>query len=152
MSMVYYDSPLGLLLIEERYGNIVRISNEDYRTLPEESNSVLDDAIKQIDEYFKGRRTNFDLKIEMFGTPYMLSIWEELRKIPYGTTITYKELARRVGNEKGARSAGGACGKNNIMIVVPCHRVIGSDGNLTGFTGGLDLKAKLLAHEYRNSN
>lgn len=152
MSIAYYDSPLGLLLIEERHGSVVKLSNEDYRTLPEDSNSTLDEAIKQVDEYFKGRRREFDLKLEVFGTPYMLKVWEELKKIPYGTTITYKELARRVGNIKGARSAGGACGKNNIMIIIPCHRVIGSNGRLTGFTGGLDLKAKLLELEYRYLN
>src|SRR5690554_5756198 len=149
MSIVYYDSPVGLLLIEERYGKIVRITNEDYRVHNDESNELLDEAIKQLDEYFNGKRFEFDLPIEVNGTPYMLKVWNELLKIPYGETISYQELARRVGNEKGARSAGGACGKNNIIIVIPCHRVIGKNGKLTGYTGGLNIKAKLLDLEYK---
>lgn len=149
MSIAYYDSPVGLLLIEGRYGKIVRITNEDYRVHNDESNEVLDEAIKQLDEYFNGKRFEFDLPIEVNGTPYMLKVWNELLKIPYGETISYQELARRVGNEKGARSAGGACGKNNIIIVIPCHRVIGKNGKLTGYTGGLNIKAKLLDLEYK---
>lgn len=149
MSIAYYDSPVGLLLIEERYGKIVRITNEDYKVHNDESNEVLDEAIKQLDEYFNGKRFEFDLPIEVNGTPYMLKVWNELLKIPYGETVSYQELARRVGNEKGARSAGGACGKNNIIIVIPCHRVIGKNGKLTGYTGGLNIKAKLLDLEYK---
>lgn len=152
MAVAYYDSLVGLLMLEERYGKIVKLDNVDYRTLKEEMNPVLENAIKQLDEYFKGARKDFDLEIEMFGTPYMLKVWDELKKIPYGTTISYSELARRVGNIKGARSAGGACGRNNIMIIVPCHRVIGKNGKLVGFGGGLDMKAKLLDFEYRNLN
>lgn len=153
MSIAYYDSPIGLLKIEERYGKLVGLDYVGYRTVEEERNEVLDNVVNQLDEYFSGKRKDFDLDIEMFGTPYMLAIWEELKKIPYGTTITYSELARRVGNIKGSRSAGGACGKNKIMIVVPCHRVIGKNGKLTGFSGGgIDVKAKLLDFEYKNLN
>jgi len=152
MAIVYYDSLIGLLLIEERYGKIVRIVNVDYRTHKEELNPILENIVKQLDEYFLGRRKTFEIETETFGTPYMLKVWEELKKIPYGTTISYSELAKRVGNEKGARSAGGACGKNNVIIVIPCHRVIGKDGKLVGFTGGLSVKQKLLELEYRNIN
>lgn len=153
MSVAYYESPIGLLMIEERHGKLVALDNVGYRTVKEETNPVLDNVKQQLDEYFSGKRKEFNLEIEMFGTPYMLAVWEELKKIPYGTTIPYSELARRVGNIKGARSAGGACGKNKIMIVVPCHRVIGKSGKLTGFSGGgIDVKAKLLDFEYKNLN
>lgn len=149
MGIIYYESPVGLLLIEERHGKIVRITNEDYRVHKEEVNEVLIDAVKQLEEYFNGKRFEFDLDMEVNGTPYMLKVWEELQKIPYGETITYQELARRVGNIKGARSAGGACGKNNIMIVIPCHRVIGKNGKLTGYAGGINIKAQLLELEFK---
>jgi methylated-DNA-[protein]-cysteine S-methyltransferase len=152
MAITYYDSIVGLLLIEERYGKIVKLEVVDYKTQKDELNPVLENVIMQLDEYFMGKRREFDVEVEMFGTPYMLKVWEELKKIPYGTTISYQELARRVGNEKGARSAGGACGKNSVMIIVPCHRVIGKDGSLVGFGGGLGVKQKLLELEYRNLN
>jgi len=102
---------------------------------------------KQLRLYFSGKLRRFDLPLDMRGTPFQIKVWKELCRIPYGKTITYGELARRIGNPKAARAVGMANNKNNIGIVVPCHRVIGADGSLTGYAGGTHLKAILLEHE-----
>ncbi len=102
---------------------------------------------RELDEYFAGRRRAFDLVLAPAGTPFQLAVWEELRRIPFGGTTTYGELARRVGRPTAARAVGAAVGRNPISIIVPCHRVVGSDGALTGFAGGLDRKRALLALE-----
>ena len=103
---------------------------------------------KELDEYFSGKRKTFDLPLKLNGTEFQKKIWQELIKIPYGKTISYKELARKAGNEKACRAAGMANNKNKIMIVIPCHRVIGSNGKLTGYAGGLKIKAALLRIEH----
>ena len=99
---------------------------------------------KQIGEYFRGERTKFDLDLAPEGTSFQLAAWRQLRRIPYGKTISYGEQAKRMGNPKASRAVGGANGENPISIIVPCHRVIGADGRLTGFGGGLGMKKKLL--------
>jgi methylated-DNA-[protein]-cysteine S-methyltransferase len=104
-------------------------------------------ATTQLQEYFEGKRQAFDLKMEMKGTPFQKTVWKALTDIPYGTTISYGELARRIGNENASRAVGLANGKNPISIIVPCHRVIGASGKLTGYGGGLELKQALLEHE-----
>ena len=104
-------------------------------------------VIAQLDEYFAGARRKFDLPLAPRGTPFQLKVWRELRKIPYGRTITYATLARRAGNEAACRAVGAANGRNPLPIVVPCHRVLGSDGSLTGFGGGIDAKRALLQLE-----
>ncbi len=101
----------------------------------------------QLRAYFAGERKQFDLPLEMEGTEFQLSVWRELQRIPYGETISYLELARRIGNPKAVRAVGLANGQNPIPIIVPCHRVIGSDGSLTGFGGGMENKRKLLELE-----
>ena len=101
----------------------------------------------QLDEYFAGTRRRFDLPLAPRGTPFQLKVWRELRKIPYGKTITYATLAHRAGNDDACRAVGAANGRNPLPIVVPCHRVIGADGSLTGFGGGLDAKRALLRLE-----
>lgn len=106
-------------------------------------------ARKQLQEYFAGEREQFELPLHPLGTPFQLAVWQQLRLIPYGTTISYGELARRVGNPAASRAVGAANGRNPLSIVVPCHRVIGSNGSLTGFSGGLPIKLKLLALEQR---
>ncbi|WEN14048.1 methylated-DNA--[protein]-cysteine S-methyltransferase [Rhodanobacter sp. AS-Z3] len=106
---------------------------------------------KQLQEYFAGKRQHFELPLHPVGTPFQLSVWQQLRLIPYGTTISYGELARRVGNPNASRAVGAANGRNPLSIVVPCHRVIGSNGSLTGFSGGLPIKQKLLALEQRTT-
>jgi methylated-DNA-[protein]-cysteine S-methyltransferase len=108
---------------------------------------VLDEAVRQLDEYFAGERLEFDLPLEPNGTPFQRQAWTALRTIPYGETISYGEQAGRLGDRNKSRAVGAANGKNPIPIVVPCHRVIGANGHLTGFGGGLDVKAWLLQHE-----
>ena len=104
---------------------------------------------RQLEEYFAGDRTQFDLILHPIGTPFQLAVWEELGRIPYGVTISYAELARRIGQPLAVRAVGAANGRNPIPIVLPCHRVIGSNGSLTGFGGGLPTKRFLLAMEDR---
>jgi methylated-DNA-[protein]-cysteine S-methyltransferase len=108
---------------------------------------VLDDATRQLAEYFDGARQEFDLPLDPSGTGFQQSAWTALRSIPFGATISYGEQAARMGDRRKARAVGAANGRNPIPIIVPCHRVVGSNGSLTGFAGGLDTKAWLLDHE-----
>lgn len=108
---------------------------------------VLSDAARQLTEYFEGDRVEFELPLDPVGTPFQLEAWTALRSIPYGETVTYGEQAARMGDRRKARAVGAANGKNPLSIVVPCHRVVGADGSLTGFAGGVETKAWLLAHE-----
>lgn len=116
-------------------------------TVPRGDNAILARAQAQLAEYFAGNRTSFDLPLEMAGTEFERSVWNLLRDIPYGATTSYGDLARRLGTPKDARAVGAANGKNPIPIIVPCHRVIGANGDLTGFGGGLETKRWLLVHE-----
>jgi methylated-DNA-[protein]-cysteine S-methyltransferase len=106
-----------------------------------------DRARKQLDAYFAGELERFDLPLAPHGTPFQLRVWEELRRIPYGQTISYSELARRLGDRKLVRAVGLANGRNPLSIVIPCHRVVGADGSLVGYGGGLERKRWLLEHE-----
>ena len=110
--------------------------------------SCLKSCVEQLEEYFSGTRQLFDLKLDLQGSQFQLKVWNELLKIPYGTTISYLELAHRINNVKAMRAVGGANGHNPVSIVVPCHRVIGSDGKLVGYRGGLKTKKWLLEHEH----
>ncbi|HEX9165343.1 MAG TPA: methylated-DNA--[protein]-cysteine S-methyltransferase [Gemmatimonadales bacterium] len=105
------------------------------------------EAKRQLQEYFEGTRRAFDLPLQPEGTPFQVMVWDALREIPYGTTISYQELARRIGAEKAVRAVGAANGANPIPIIIPCHRVIGADGSLTGYGGGIERKRWLLDHE-----
>jgi methylated-DNA-[protein]-cysteine S-methyltransferase len=109
--------------------------------------AALDDAAAQLSEYLAGERTTFDLPLRASGNAFERLVWAELARIPYGETASYGEIARRIGHPGAARAVGRANARNPIAIVVPCHRVIGSDGSLTGYAGGLDLKRALLALE-----
>jgi methylated-DNA-[protein]-cysteine S-methyltransferase len=109
------------------------------------------DVIRQLDAYFRGTLRRFDLPLAPSGTPFQQAVWAALREIPYGQTVSYGELARRVGQPGAGRAVGAANGKNPIPIVIPCHRVIGADGRLTGYGGGLSVKAALIALEQRES-
>ena len=112
--------------------------------LTEGSNPIIDDAVSQLEEFFCRKRMEFNLQLAPHGTEFQMKVWQELMSIPYGTTITYGELARRIGNAKASRAVAMACHNNPISIFIPCHRVIGSNGKLTGYAGGLDKKAILL--------
>jgi methylated-DNA-[protein]-cysteine S-methyltransferase len=148
----FHDGPEGrLLLAIDDDGNLVRL-HFAHRHDHVEAGWVRDDAAlgdwsAQLDEYFAGTRTTFDLPLQLHGTPFQVEVWEQLRRIPYGETISYGELAKRVDRPEAARAVGAANGQNPIAIVVPCHRVIGADGSLTGFGGGLPWKRWLLARE-----
>jgi len=111
------------------------------------ASTLLARASEQLAEYFAGTRTAFDVPLDAGGTPFERRVWDALRAIPYGTTVSYGEVARRLGDLRATRAVGAANGKNPIPIIVPCHRVIGANGALTGFGGGLDRKRWLLEHE-----
>jgi methylated-DNA-[protein]-cysteine S-methyltransferase len=142
-------SPIGKLLVISEDDRLREIRFGD--GVPEpgwvEGGRTVDEATRQLVEYLAGGRTGFDLVLDPAGTAFQRRVWEELRRIPYGTTISYAELARRIGSPKAVRAVGAANGKNPLPIVIPCHRVIGKDGSLTGFGGGLDVKRWLLALE-----
>jgi methylated-DNA-[protein]-cysteine S-methyltransferase len=114
-----------------------------------EDRAAMAEAVRQLRAYFGGELEAFDLRLAPKGTPFQLSVWKQLCEIPFGETISYGELARRIGNPKACRAVGLANGSNPIAIIVPCHRVIGSNGKLTGYGGGLLIKEKLLALERR---
>jgi methylated-DNA-[protein]-cysteine S-methyltransferase len=115
----------------------------------EPDHPVLAETARQLEEYFAGERTEFDLPLRPAGTAFQLNAWRGLTAIPYGTTVSYGEQAERIGHPGRARAVGAANGRNPLPIVVPCHRVIGADGRLVGFGGGLEVKAWLLDHERR---
>jgi methylated-DNA-[protein]-cysteine S-methyltransferase len=151
--MMYYtcmESPVGPLVLAGDQDGLRRIEFPNRHELKPEwrqDPSQFGDVVRQLEAYFAGELRDFDLPLRMEGTPFQLIVWRELQAIPYGETITYGELARRIDNPKGSRAVGLANGANPIPIVVPCHRVIGSNGKLTGFGGGLDTKEKLLTLE-----
>jgi methylated-DNA-[protein]-cysteine S-methyltransferase len=150
----YYDSPIGPLLIAGDDEAVRRIDfardgkaskpDADWR---ESSRGPVGEAVRQLREYFAGKRTDFDLPLAPEGTSFQRDVWNKLQEIPYGETISYGELAKRVGNPKASRAVGAANGQNPIPIVIPCHRVIGANGKLTGFGGGLPTKEALLSLE-----
>jgi methylated-DNA-[protein]-cysteine S-methyltransferase len=147
------DSPIGPLLLSASQGALtgVQMHNQrHFRELPVDA--VRDDAwfadvVAQLDAYFSGDLREFDVPLNLLGTDFQRRVWAQLQAIPYGETISYGELAARVGNANASRAVGLANGKNPVSIIVPCHRVIGADGSLTGYGGGLDRKTWLLAHE-----
>jgi methylated-DNA-[protein]-cysteine S-methyltransferase len=150
----YITSPIGTLVLTSNGGALTRLAIADAGDIadadaPAETDAILAAAREQLDAYFDMRLTQFDLPLEPRGTEFQQRVWESLRVIPFGETISYAELARRVGNPKAVRAVGGANGRNPLMIVVPCHRVIGADGSLTGFGGGIERKRWLLDHETR---
>jgi methylated-DNA-[protein]-cysteine S-methyltransferase len=155
MNYCILDTPIGPLLIAgDESIRAIRFSENGKAARPEpewieSSRGVVGQAVRQLKEYFAGKRADFDLPLAPEGTSFQRSVWERLREIPYGETISYGELAKRVGNPKASRAVGAANGCNPIPIVIPCHRVIGANGKLTGFGGGLPTKEKLLALESR---
>lgn len=152
-------SPVGTLTIiaSERGLRAVLWQHERDRPVPTATTSdderigaaLLASTVQQLEEYFGGERTAFDIPLDPVGTDFQRSAWAALRTIPYGETVSYGEQARRMGDVRKARAVGGANGRNPISIIVPCHRVVGSDGSLTGFGGGIENKAWLLDHERR---
>ena len=140
-----YNSPVGYIRIESSEKGISSLVFIDEKGL--ESQGLESLFITQIDEYFHRKRTVFNLPLDLQGTEFQKRVWNELLKIPFGKTITYKELALKLGNLKAIRAVGAANGANPVSIIVPCHRVIGTDGSLTGYAGGLWRKKWLLDFE-----
>ena len=139
------NTPIGTLAIASESGYITDVvfgSNIENAIIG--TAEILGTAASQLNEYFEGKRKNFDLPLKFDGTEFQNRVWQELLKIPFGNTISYKELAERIGNAKACRAVGMANNKNPIPIIIPCHRVVGSNGNLTGYAGGLDVKKFLL--------
>jgi len=160
-----YESPVGVLILGS-YGDALCLAdwrdrkdrtaldkrvqkglNAVYR---EEESEVLKLARKQLDEYFKGVRQTFDLPLLMVGTAFQKSVWNALRDIPFGTTLSYLELSKRINHEKAVRAVASAVGANALSLFIPCHRVIGANGSLRGYAGGLETKRMLLDLELRS--
>ena len=148
MHQAYIKTPVGYCLIEGDENGVSKIwaVNDDLPavdTVP----GALAAAVQQLGEYFEGGRKHFDFKLNPTGTDFQKKVWDALLQIPYGTTMSYMELSKKLGDVKAIRAVAAANGKNPLWIVVPCHRVIGSDGSLTGYAGGLWRKKWLLEHE-----
>lgn len=148
MEEAYIKTPLGITKLRgdaTGLSSITVLNSEEAITpiIPE----VLEDAVYQLNEYFEGKRKAFDLTLNPTGTDFQQRVWKLLLEIPYGKTVSYLELSKKLGDVKAIRAVAGANGKNPLWIVVPCHRVIGSDGSLTGYAGGLSRKKWLLEHE-----
>ncbi|MBL8232705.1 MAG: methylated-DNA--[protein]-cysteine S-methyltransferase [Bryobacterales bacterium] len=153
MRYTWMESPVGDLLLAGTSESLHRLHfSKGSKATQEDPSWQRDDrafhhVVLQLREYFSGRRRHFDVRLHPHGTPFQLQVWEQLQTIPYGQTISYGELAGRIGNPAASRAVGLANGANPIAILIPCHRVIGANGKLTGFGGGIDVKEKLLALE-----
>lgn len=153
-----WNSPLGRLLLTRQGKDLLGVWFHDQAGIPAwatdaariPARGVLAEAIRQLEGYFGGQQKSFDLPLRFYeGTPFQQSVWRALQAIPYGHTTSYAAMARSVGKPAAVRATGGAIGRNPLGIVIPCHRVVGSRGELTGYTGGLDRKQALLALEMR---
>ena len=153
-----YDFEIGELAICEENGKIVLVNvvktKEDIEEIAKNSiqkeTSLIKNTKQQLDEYFAGKRKKFNIPIKLDGTDFQINVWKELLKIPYGETCSYLDIAKCIGNPKASRAVGMANNKNKIIIIVPCHRVIGSNKKLVGYACGLDVKEKLLELEREN--
>ncbi|MCW8335798.1 methylated-DNA--[protein]-cysteine S-methyltransferase [Vibrio sp. SCSIO 43135] len=148
-----YQSPMGCVTVQANEQGLLGVWFEIHTTKPEqlgqrdESFPILSQAVAQLDEYFSGSRKQFELPLAAKGTDFQMKVWQALTTIPYGEVWSYQDLANAIGNPKAVRAVGLANGKNPISVVVPCHRVIGKSGKLTGYAGGVERKAALLKLE-----
>lgn len=147
METAYIKTPLGIATIIGDENGISVISVSDEGEISSQIPAVLQEAVSQLNDYFEGKRTNFDLVLNPKGTDFQQKVWKGLLEIPFGKTMSYLELSKNLGDVKAIRAVASANGKNPLWIVVPCHRVIGTDGSLTGYAGGLWRKKWLLEHE-----
>jgi methylated-DNA-[protein]-cysteine S-methyltransferase len=151
----YYESPLGQILLTATSGALTGLHFVGEKYYPgiapgwgyDDTTAVIKSAITQLDDYFAGNRKSFELPLAPEGTTFQRQVWNALIKLHFGETATYAQLAQRIGNPKAVRAVGAANGRNPISIIVPCHRVIGADGSLTGYAGGLERKKALLQLE-----
>ena len=146
-----YHTPIGAIAITASETAITGIctaeTSADEQTAVCIETGLMKKAYSELMEYFSGKRHTFDLPLHLEGTDFQMQVWKALQEIPYGETRTYKEIAIKTGRPKACRAVGGACHHNPILIMIPCHRVIGADGSLTGFGGGIPVKKQLLALE-----
>jgi len=147
METCQIKTPLGIAKIEGGENGISLISIADEGKISTTIPVVLQEAVSQLNDYFEGKRTDFTFKLNPTGTEFQQKVWKELLEIPFGKTCSYLELSKKLGDVKAIRAVASANGKNPLWIVVPCHRVIGTDGSLTGYAGGLWRKKWLLEHE-----
>lgn len=147
MEITYIKTPLGITKIMGDENGISVISVSDEGDISEQIPAVLQEAVSELMAYFEGKRTTFDFKLNPKGTEFQQKVWNGLLEIPFGKTMSYLELSKKLGDVKAIRAVASANGKNPLWIVVPCHRVIGTDGSLTGYAGGLWRKKWLLEHE-----
>lgn len=149
-SMFYYEKVIGRIVIGEDNGEITDVFFGDITSCDDielKETALIKEAAKQLDEYFDGERKKFNLPISIKGTAFQQTVWEALRTIPYGETRSYKDIAAQIGKFKACRAVGMANNRNSIAIIIPCHRVIGSKGELVGYGGGLNIKEQLLRLE-----
>jgi methylated-DNA-[protein]-cysteine S-methyltransferase len=142
-----FFTPIGYVHLREEDGYISVIHLDDAPATGEDDSEILRQCQQQLEEYFAGERRSFDFPMRQQGTDFQQRVWEQLLHIPFGRTLSYRDLSKQLGDVKAIRAVGTANGRNQLAIVVPCHRVIGSDRSLTGYAGGLPRKQWLLAHE-----
>ena len=147
MEIAYIKTPLGIATIIGDENGISVISVSDEGEISTAIPAVLKEAVTQLNDYFEGKRTDFDFTLNPKGTEFQQKVWQGLLEIPFGKTCSYMDLSKKLGDVKAIRAVASANGKNPLWIVVPCHRVIGTDGSLTGYAGGLGRKKWLLEHE-----
>jgi len=144
----FIDTPIGFLKLKSDAKALLSVEfSSDASDTSEEIPEILKESVKQLEEYFVGNRKSFDLKLNPEGTEFQQKIWDIVKKVPFGKTVSYLEIAKQSGSEKNTRAVGLANGKNPIPIIIPCHRVIGTSGKLTGYAGGIERKQWLLNHE-----
>ena len=151
MNYGYYESPIGKIKIEAE-GESIRGVSFSMESSEWDENEAVIQCKNQLQEYFEGKRKEFDLNIKFIkGTEFQISVWKALSNISYGEKVTYKSIAEKINNPKAVRAVGGANNKNPIAIIIPCHRVVGSNGKMVGYAGGIDKKEYLLKLEEKNS-
>ena len=151
MEKSYFKSPIGIIEIVIENNTLISLKISDKFEKSEKETDFIKDVKMQLDEYFSGKRKIFDIKINLNGTEFQKCVWNELKKIPYGKTKSYSEIAAAIGNKNAQRAIGNACSKNPIMIIIPCHRVISKNGNIGEFAYGSGIKQKLINIEILNS-
>ncbi len=150
MKEMIFESPVGPLLLQADGGGLKALSflrQEEIKNVSTGVSPILSRAFEQLNAYFEGERTTFEIPLAPEGTDFQHKVWKELQQIPYGSTTTYGELSAKLGDEKAIRAVGRANGENPIPIIIPCHRVVGAQGKLVGYAGGLQRKKWLLKHE-----
>lgn len=149
MYSIFFESPIGILKVvslKDKVNEVLFVEKKDKDII----NKVLNECYIQLKEYFNKKRKEFDLPLEIRGTDFQIKVWNIIKKIPYGKTITYKDIALLIGGKEYSRAVGKACNKNRFPIIIPCHRVIGVNNKLTGYSSGIEKKKWLLDFEMRN--